>query len=84
MREVIAKIGTHDDPKRFEDMGVKVFFGDGRFIDRHTFKIGEHAITSKMSLRQAQEPSPFPSAALKILNISLVKALWNWIICPNQ
>lgn len=47
MREVIAKIGAHDDPKRFEDMGVKVFFGDGRFIDRHTFKIGEHAITSK-------------------------------------
>lgn len=47
MREVISKIGVHDDPKRFEDMGVKVFFGDGRFIDRHTFKIGNHTITSK-------------------------------------
>jgi Pyruvate/2-oxoglutarate dehydrogenase complex, dihydrolipoamide dehydrogenase (E3) component, and related enzymes len=47
MREVISKIGVHDDPKRFEAMGIKVFFGDGRFIDRHTFKIGDHTITSK-------------------------------------
>jgi len=47
MREVISKIGVHDDPKRFEDMGIKVFSGDGRFIDRHTFKIGDHTITSK-------------------------------------
>jgi pyruvate/2-oxoglutarate dehydrogenase complex dihydrolipoamide dehydrogenase (E3) component len=47
MREVISKIGVNDDPKRFKDMGIKVFFGDGRFIDRHTFKIGDHTITSK-------------------------------------
>lgn len=47
MREVISKIGVNDDPKRFEDMGIKLFFGDGRFIDRHTFEIGDHTITSK-------------------------------------
>ncbi|MFQ5687313.1 MAG: dihydrolipoyl dehydrogenase family protein [Candidatus Scalindua sp.] len=47
MREVISKIGVHDDPKRFENMGIKIFFGDGRFIDRHTFKIGDYTITSK-------------------------------------
>ena len=47
MREVIAKVGVHDDPKRFEDMGVKVFFGDGKFIDSNTFMVGEHTITSR-------------------------------------
>ncbi len=46
MREVISKIGVHDDPKRFEKMGVQVFFGDGKFIDRHTFEFDGHKITS--------------------------------------
>ncbi|MHC4453132.1 MAG: FAD-dependent oxidoreductase, partial [Planctomycetota bacterium] len=47
MREVISKIGVNDDPKRFEDMGVKLFFGDGRFVDPHTFELNGHTITSK-------------------------------------
>ncbi len=46
MREVISKIGVHDDPKRFEKMGVQVFFGDGKFINRHTFEFDGHKITS--------------------------------------
>lgn len=47
MRAIISKIGEHDDPKRFEDMGVKVFFGDGKFIDPHTFELEGKTITSK-------------------------------------
>ncbi len=47
MREVISKIGVNDDPKRFEDMGVKLFFGDGRFVDPHTFELNGRTITSK-------------------------------------
>ncbi len=47
MREVISKIGVHDDPKRFEDMGVEVFFGNGKFIDPHTFELDGRTITSK-------------------------------------
>ncbi|MFQ5962738.1 MAG: dihydrolipoyl dehydrogenase family protein [Candidatus Scalinduaceae bacterium] len=46
MKDVISKIGVHDDPKRFEDMGVQVFFGDGKFIDPHTFEFNNHTITS--------------------------------------
>ena len=47
MREVISKVGEHDDPKRFENMGVQVFFGDGRFIDPHTFEFDGKKITSR-------------------------------------
>ncbi len=47
MREVISKIGVNDDPKRFEDMGVKVIFGDGMFLDQNTFSVNGHTITSK-------------------------------------
>ncbi len=47
MRDVISKVGVHDDPKRFEDLGVKVFFGNGRFIDRHTFELNGRTIKSR-------------------------------------
>ncbi len=47
MREVIAKIGMHDDPKRFEDMGVKIFFARGKFIDPYTFDLDGERITSR-------------------------------------
>jgi pyruvate/2-oxoglutarate dehydrogenase complex dihydrolipoamide dehydrogenase (E3) component len=47
MRNVISKIGEHDDPKRFEKLGIKVFFGEGGFIDPHTFEINGRTITSR-------------------------------------
>src|SRR3989337_2802057 len=47
MRDVVSKVGEHDDPKRFENMGVQVFFGDGRFIDPHTFEFDGKKITSR-------------------------------------
>lgn len=47
MRNVISKVGEHDDPKRFENLGVKVFFGNGRFIDRHTFELNGCTIKSR-------------------------------------
>ncbi|HLG29137.1 MAG TPA: mercuric reductase, partial [Candidatus Brocadiales bacterium] len=47
MRNVISKVGEHDDPKRFENLGVKVFFGNGRFIDRHTFELNGRTIKSR-------------------------------------
>ncbi|MFN3531796.1 MAG: dihydrolipoyl dehydrogenase family protein [Candidatus Brocadia sp.] len=47
MRDVISKVGEHDSPKRFEDMGIKVYFGNGRFLDPHTFELDGKKITSK-------------------------------------
>lgn len=47
MRDVIAKAGERDDPKRFENMGVKVIFANGRFLDPHTFEFDGHKITSR-------------------------------------
>lgn len=39
MREIMEKIGENDDPRRFEEMGVKVTFGNGRFLDNRTFDL---------------------------------------------
>lgn len=47
MREVVAKVSTHDDPKRFEHMGVKVLFAHGKFIDPYTLDLDGQRITSR-------------------------------------
>lgn len=39
MRRMVARIGEHDDPKRFETMGIRLFFGEGRFVDPKTFEV---------------------------------------------
>jgi pyruvate/2-oxoglutarate dehydrogenase complex dihydrolipoamide dehydrogenase (E3) component len=39
MRRMVEKIGEHDDPKRFQQMGIDLHFGEGKFIDSHTFEV---------------------------------------------
>ncbi|TAK01243.1 MAG: mercuric reductase [Candidatus Manganitrophaceae bacterium] len=47
MRGMVARIGEHDDPKRFEAMGIQVYFGEGRFVDPHTFEIAGRKIKGR-------------------------------------
>jgi pyruvate/2-oxoglutarate dehydrogenase complex dihydrolipoamide dehydrogenase (E3) component len=39
MRSIQERIGKNDDPERFRKMGVEVIFGEGKFIDPHTFEV---------------------------------------------
>ena len=39
VQKVISAIEPHDSPERFRGLGVEVIFGNGRFIDRHTFEV---------------------------------------------
>jgi len=50
MREVQKKVGEHDDPKRFEKMGIKLFFGKGGFKDTRTFEVNGTDIKSRKFL----------------------------------
>ncbi|MEE9165298.1 MAG: FAD-dependent oxidoreductase, partial [Nitrospinota bacterium] len=50
MRSIQKKIGKHDDPERFEKMGVKLFFGNGSFIDTSTFEVNGIKIKSRKFL----------------------------------
>jgi len=47
MRDIIAKIGTHDAPQNFEKQGIKVIFGEGHFEDAHTFAIDGKKLCAK-------------------------------------
>lgn len=50
MREVQRRVGEHDDPERFEKMGIKLFFGNGRFKDTRTFEVNGTVIKSRKFL----------------------------------
>lgn len=47
VQSVIDQIQVHDDPERFRSYGANVIFGDGQFLDRHTFEIAGEKISSK-------------------------------------
>jgi pyruvate/2-oxoglutarate dehydrogenase complex dihydrolipoamide dehydrogenase (E3) component len=39
MRRLRAGISEHDSARRFRDLGVDVFLGDGKFVDRRTIEV---------------------------------------------
>ncbi len=45
MRTIRAGIGPHDGAARFRDMGVDVFFGDGRFTGRDSLDVDGTTLT---------------------------------------
>jgi mercury(II) reductase len=50
MRRLRAEIGRHDAAARFTELGVDVFFGDGRFTGRDTLEVDGEA---RLSFRRA-------------------------------
>ena len=40
MRRIRAELSPHDSAQRFRDLGVDVFFGEGRFISRERILVG--------------------------------------------
>lgn len=43
-------LSVHDEPKRFEDMGVRVILGSGEFTSPDTFKVNDEEIKGKRFL----------------------------------
>jgi len=61
MRDIQAEIGKNDDPERFRKMGVDVMFGQGRFIDPHTFEVsGERLHGRKFIVATGSAPVMLP------------------------
>lgn len=66
VRAVRASIAPHDSAARFRDLGVDVFFGDGRFVDAHTVEVsGERLRFAKAVITTGARARPLdvPGAA---------------------
>ncbi len=47
MRRIRAEISSHDSAQRFQQLGVDVFLGSGRFIDHQTIGVGDQKLHFK-------------------------------------
>jgi len=50
MRRLRAEISPNDSAQRFQKLGVDVFLGNGRFTDRQTLQVGDHALRFKKAV----------------------------------
>ncbi len=63
MRKIRAHISHHDSAKRFKDLGVDVFIGEGKFSGPDTIEVGDQTLTFKKAViatgaRAAAPPIP--------------------------
>ncbi len=62
VRDVQKSIGRHDDPRRFQEMGVTVINGDGNFTSPNTFKVnGEELTARKFLIATGSSPTELSS-----------------------
>jgi pyruvate/2-oxoglutarate dehydrogenase complex dihydrolipoamide dehydrogenase (E3) component len=50
MRRLRASIAPHDSAKRFSDLGIDVFIGEGRFMDGHTVEVAGERLSFKKAV----------------------------------
>lgn len=50
MRRLRAAIAPHDSVKRFSDLGIDVFIGEGRFVDGHTVEVAGERLNFKKAV----------------------------------
>jgi pyruvate/2-oxoglutarate dehydrogenase complex dihydrolipoamide dehydrogenase (E3) component len=50
MRRLRASIAPHDSVRRFSDLGIDVFIGEGRFVDAHTIDVAGQRIAFKKAV----------------------------------
>jgi pyruvate/2-oxoglutarate dehydrogenase complex dihydrolipoamide dehydrogenase (E3) component len=76
MRRLRAEISPHDSAKRFQELGVDVYFGDGRFIDSGSLAVDGIRLEFKRAViaigaRAAAPPIPGLDAVEYLTNETL-------------
>lgn len=63
MRCLRASIAPNDSVKRFSDLGIDVFIGDGRFVDAHSVEVAGERLTFKKAVIAAGARAAAPTIA---------------------
>lgn len=78
MRQLRAQISPADSAARFTELGVDVFFGDGKFVDGQTVEVTrEDGTQSKLKFKKAVVATGARAAAPPIPGLDTVEYLTN-------
>ena len=47
LRRAISQVYEGETPEKLAEKGIQVIFGEARFLDPHTVKVGDHTLTGK-------------------------------------
>lgn len=73
VRRLRARISPNDSADRFQQLGVDVFFGDGRFIDSHTIEVSG----TRLSFKRAVIATGARAAVPKLPGLDTIEYLTN-------
>ncbi|MGL5083052.1 MAG: dihydrolipoyl dehydrogenase family protein [Microcoleaceae cyanobacterium] len=85
VQQVIKTIEPHDSPERFRGLGVDVVFGEGKFIDRHTFEVNGRQLRARNFVISTGSRPAIPSiSGLKEAGFLTNEKVFSLQECPNS
>lgn len=85
VREVRAKISYHDAASRFVDMGIDVYFGEGRFSGPDTIEVaGQTLHFSKAIIATGSSPLHIPIEGIAEADYITNETVWNMTELPPR
>ncbi|UCD09220.1 MAG: FAD-dependent oxidoreductase [Dehalococcoidales bacterium] len=85
VRTVVETVYKEESPEKLRDAGIDVFFGDPRFLDPHTVRIGETDIKGRSFLLcTGAHPAIPPVAGLNDVNYLTYVNIWDLKELPRR
>lgn len=85
VQKVIKAIEPHDSPERFRGLGVEVIFGDGKFIDGHTFEVNSRQLKARaFVISTGSRPAIPPVEGLKAAGFLTNEKVFSLTERPNS
>ncbi|HBJ34496.1 MAG TPA: FAD-containing oxidoreductase [Planctomycetaceae bacterium] len=85
MRLLRASISPHDSAKRFRELGVDVFFGQGTFASRNTVEVGDQTLRFKKAvIATGARAAELPIAGLKLAGYLTNETLFSLTELPRR
>lgn len=85
MRRLRASIAPHDSVKRFSDLGIDVFIGEGRFVDAHSVEVaGERLFFKKAVIATGARAAAPPIPGLEAVSYQTNETVFSLTELPKR
>lgn len=85
VRDVVRQVSLHHPPEVFEKRGIKVLFGNTKFIDNHTIEFNGRQISSKrFVVSTGSQPLVPPISGLKDVNYLTNENIFDLQVLPKS